>query len=273
MDVWKRTVLLVAVLLGFVLAPAARAWTWPVDGAVLQPFVFDRSHPYAAGQHRGVDVGGAAGATVRAPAAGPVTFAGSVPGSGMSLTIATDGGLDVTLTHLGSLVVSRGAVVGEGDTVGTVGPSGDAEQAQPYVHLGIRTASDDQGYLDPLGFLPPRSAAPPAPTPSPAPTAPAPPAPAPPAPAPPAAAPAPPAVAAPAPAPAAVAPSPSPASPPGAAEAEPAAAQPSAGAGTGAVRGGLTVRARPKRSTPNARARTVAPARPVAGPTAAGAGP
>ena len=55
MDVWKRTVLLVAVLLGFVLAPAARAWTWPVDGAVLQPFVFDRSHPYAAGQHRGVD--------------------------------------------------------------------------------------------------------------------------------------------------------------------------------------------------------------------------
>src|SRR6266550_3099272 len=113
MDVWKRTVLLVAVLLGFVLAPAARAWTWPVDGAVLQPFVFDREHAYAAGQHRGIDVGGAAAAPVRAPAAGSVTYAGSVPGSGLSLTIATGDGLDVTLTHLGSLAVARGAVVGE----------------------------------------------------------------------------------------------------------------------------------------------------------------
>src|SRR5690349_646637 len=103
MDVWKRAVLLVAVLIGFVLAPAARAWTWPVDGTVLQPFVFDRSHPYAAGQHRGIDVGGVAGAPVLAPSAGSVTFAGSIPASGLSVTIATAGGLDVTLTHLGSL--------------------------------------------------------------------------------------------------------------------------------------------------------------------------
>ena len=108
MDVWKRAVLLVAVLIGFVLAPAARAWTWPLDGAVLQPFVFDPSHPYAAGQHRGLDVGGAAGAPVRAPTAGSVTFAGSVPTSGLSVTIAAEGGLDVTLTHLGSLAVARG---------------------------------------------------------------------------------------------------------------------------------------------------------------------
>jgi hypothetical protein len=38
-------------------APAAYAWSWPVQGPVLQPFAYDEAHPYAAGQHRGVDIG------------------------------------------------------------------------------------------------------------------------------------------------------------------------------------------------------------------------
>lgn len=62
--------------------PAARAWSWPVDGPVLQGFSFDRAHPYAAGQRRGVDIGATAGAPVLAPAAGTVTFAGPVPEAG-----------------------------------------------------------------------------------------------------------------------------------------------------------------------------------------------
>ena len=40
---------------------AARAWTWPVDGPVLRPFSFDHAHPYAGGQHRGVDLGAPGG--------------------------------------------------------------------------------------------------------------------------------------------------------------------------------------------------------------------
>ena len=47
----------------------AQAWTWPIDGPVLRPFVFG-SDPYAAGQHRGIDVGGAVGESVRAPVGG-----------------------------------------------------------------------------------------------------------------------------------------------------------------------------------------------------------
>ena len=126
---------------------------------VLQPFVFDPAHPYAAGQHRGIDVAGAAGSTVVAPAAGTVTFAGTVPGSGLSLTIATPQGDAVTLTHLGSLAVAQGAAVAEGDGVGTIGPSGDPEVGEPYVHLGVRIAADPQGYLDPLSLLPVRAPA------------------------------------------------------------------------------------------------------------------
>ena len=155
-----RRQLLAAVLAVLVFAPAGEAWTWPATGTVLQPFAFDPAHPYAAGQHRGLDVGGEPGAAVLAPAVGAVTFAGTVPSSGKSVTITTADGYAVTLTHLETIAVARGASVEEGAVVGTIGPSGDPEVAQPYVHLGIRVAAEPQGYLDPVAFLPTRAAAP-----------------------------------------------------------------------------------------------------------------
>jgi hypothetical protein len=155
-----RRLLLAAVLAALLFAPAGEAWTWPAAGAVLQSFLFDPAHPYAAGQHRGIAIGGDPGATVLAPAAGTVTFAGTVPSSGKSVTITTADGYAVTLTHLGSLAVARGATVAERDGVGTIGVTGDAEIPQPYVHLGVRAAAEPQGYLDPLTFLPARVPAP-----------------------------------------------------------------------------------------------------------------
>lgn len=149
--------------------PVASAWSWPVKGPVLQPFSYDEAHPYDAGQHRGIDIGAiASGDPVLAPANGTVSFAGFVPTSGESVTIETADGYSVTLTHLGSIGVARGASVSEGEAVATVGPSGTPEQTVPYVHLGIRHTTDPLGYLDPLGLLP--AAEPqPAPTPAPAP--------------------------------------------------------------------------------------------------------
>jgi hypothetical protein len=135
--------------------PVANAWSWPVEGPVLQPFAYDEAHPYASGQHRGIDIGAdAAGETVVAPAAGTVSFAGSVPTSGKSITIDTADGYAVTLTHLGSLGVAKGSQVAEQDPVGTIGPSGTPEVDGPYLHLGIRVAADPNGYVDPLGLLP-----------------------------------------------------------------------------------------------------------------------
>ena len=127
-----------------------------MQGPVLQPFAYDEAHPYASGQHRGVDIGaGSAGETVVAPAAGTVSFAGTVPTNGKSVTIETADGYSVTLTHLGSIGVVKGAAVAEQDAVGTVGPSGTPEVDGPYVHLGIRVTADPNGYVDPLGLLPP----------------------------------------------------------------------------------------------------------------------
>ena len=68
-----RHMLLVAAVAALLVAPLARAWTWPSDGAVLQAFSFDPAHPYAAGQHRGIDIAGSAGAAVVAPAGGTVS--------------------------------------------------------------------------------------------------------------------------------------------------------------------------------------------------------
>ena len=173
-----RRVFPAAVLAALFFVPGAGAWAWPAAGDVVQPFSFDPAHPYAAGQHRGVDIAGDAGSTVVAPEGGSVSFAGTVPTSGKSVTILTGDGYAVTLTHLGSVLVTKGAAVAEGDAVGTIGPSGDPEVATPYVHLGIRIASDEEGYLDPAGFLPARAAtappseAVPSPVPAPPPTPP-----------------------------------------------------------------------------------------------------
>jgi hypothetical protein len=149
-----KCVLVLPVLFAFLVGAApASAWTWPVKGPVLAPFI-QVDDPYAAGQHRGIDVGADTGSTVSAPSAGTVTFAGSVPGGGKTVTILTADGYAVTLVHLGSITVSRGSAVQEGQAVGTVGPSGVPEHAEPYLHLGVRVAADDHGYVDPLSLLP-----------------------------------------------------------------------------------------------------------------------
>src|SRR5438034_407195 len=108
-------VLVLGVHAALFLVPSASAWTWPADGAVLRGFSFSSSTPYAAGQHRGIDVAGASGASVPAPAGGTVSFAGTVPSGGKTVTIQTQDGYSVTLLHLGSIGTKPGATVSEGD--------------------------------------------------------------------------------------------------------------------------------------------------------------
>jgi hypothetical protein len=168
----KRLVMLLPVLLAFqVGVQPALAWTWPVDGPVLRPFNLG-GDPYAGGQHRGIDIGAPVGAAVVAPAGGRVTFAGTVPTGGRTIAIRTPDGYSVTLLQLGAVDVARDQEVTEGDVVGVIGASGEAELLEPHVHLGIRLSADPNGYLDPLGFLPPqtsgsRPVADPAPAPTP----------------------------------------------------------------------------------------------------------
>ena len=148
----------------------AWAWAWPADGDVLRGYAVG-GDKYAAGQHRGIDVAVGDARSIRAPASGEVSFAGQVPTHGLTVTIVTADGYKASLTHLGTLRVRKGAIVAEGEPIADPGPTGDAEHAVPYVHLGIRVGED--AYVDPLGLLPSRGASHPPPAPA-APPAPAP---------------------------------------------------------------------------------------------------
>ena len=168
-------VLLASLVASLVAVPAAHAWAWPAAGPVLRPFSLG-ADTYAAGQHRGVDIGAGLGSAVLAPAAGTVSFVGSIPRGGHTVTIQTADGYAVTLLQLGSTSVLRGSVVAEGDIVGAVGESADEVTSAPHVHLGVRVATDPDGYVDPLGLLPalapPPVPAPPPPVPEPQPPTP-----------------------------------------------------------------------------------------------------
>jgi hypothetical protein len=156
----RRAAALVALLVAVVAAPApasAARWDAPVDGAIVRGFAVG-ARPYAAGQHRGIDLATRPGAPVRAACAGRVTFAGTVPGRGGGVTVAC-GRLAATHLGLASLRVRRDAAVVAGSRLG-VARGG-------HVQLGARRLGERHGYVDPAGLLggtgpPPLGPAPPA---------------------------------------------------------------------------------------------------------------
>ncbi|HEX6583770.1 MAG TPA: peptidoglycan DD-metalloendopeptidase family protein [Thermoleophilaceae bacterium] len=166
-------------------APAHASWTWPVRGDVITPYR-NGSDPYAAGQHRGIDIRAAVGTPVLAAAAGEVRFAGTAGSSGLTVSVRTGDGFDSSYLHLSSLAVRADEHVSAGERLGAVGTTGERSAAEPHLHFGVREAGSRHGYLDPLSLLPPPPAPPgaphpaPEPAPAPAPLAPRPaPAPAP----------------------------------------------------------------------------------------------
>lgn len=164
-------VLLVAVLGDGAPGWASADWAWPVSGQVLTQFR-NGDDPYAAGQHRGVDIGAPAGTPVVAATAGTVEFAGVVGSSGLVVSERTgDGRYELSYLHLSGTSVHRGDVVARGDRVGAVGTSGTRSAEQPHLHFGVRESGDRHAYLDPLSFLAPPPARAPDPVPAPAPVA------------------------------------------------------------------------------------------------------
>ena len=142
------------------LAPpsALAAWTWPLGGEVVTPFR-NGDDPYAAGQHRGIDIAGRVGDPVVAAVPGLVRFAGTAGSSGSTVSVrSVDGRFDVSYLHLGSIAVRRGAQVGAGQAIGTVGTTGVRSIERPHLHFGVRAAGTRHAYVDPLTLLPPFAA-------------------------------------------------------------------------------------------------------------------
>lgn len=178
----RRALIAVATFLAVLLtaAPAHADWVWPVNGEVITPYR-NGDDPYAAGQHRGIDISAHTGTTVVAATAGDVRFAGTAGSSGLTVSIRTGDGLfDTSYLHLSSTAVSKGQRVAAGDLVGAVGTTGVRSAERPHLHFGVRDAGSRHAYRDPLAFLPPpaltpeRPRAAPAPNPAPVPLVPRP---------------------------------------------------------------------------------------------------
>ncbi len=138
--------IVVAVALLAALAPAAaeaaerRAVTYrpPVRGPVTDPFR-PPSTPYGRG-NRGVDYATTSGETVRAAAAGEVTFAGAV-GNSLHVVVLHADGIRTSYSFLRSITVARGNRIGSGAGVGS---------ANGALHFGARAG---EAYVDPAVLL------------------------------------------------------------------------------------------------------------------------
>ena len=153
---------LIAAFLAVLLLPAPAAasgdWAWPVRGDVLTPFR-NGTDPYAAGQHRGIDIAAPTGADVVAAVAGTVRHAGVAGDSGLTVSVRA-GAYDVSYLHLSAVAVKEGQAVAAGTRLGAAGTSGRRSVAAPHLHFGVRRAGDRHAYLDPLDFLGPPAAPP-----------------------------------------------------------------------------------------------------------------
>ena len=143
---------LAAVAASLEAAPTASAapWRWPLEGQVAREFRVG-ANPYAAGQHRGVDLAAPPGRPVRAACPGPVRFAGRVGDSGLVVSVLC-GELIASYLHLSETVVRRGERVGTGRRLGTVGRTGDPSPGPAHLHLGAREVATGR-YRDPLELL------------------------------------------------------------------------------------------------------------------------
>ncbi len=128
---------------------AEPVFSWPLDPphSVLRPFEAP-ADPYGPG-HRGVDLGGTPGQSVRAAAAGTVVFAGQVAGRGV-ISVDHAGDLRTTYEPV-TPVVTAGQQVAAGDVLGQLMPGHPGCTAAPAcLHWGVRRGGE---YLDPLGLL------------------------------------------------------------------------------------------------------------------------
>ena len=113
------------------------------------------AHPFRApaqrwsAGHRGVDLWLGAGTPVVAPAAGTVTFAGTVVDRGVVSVLHPDGRRSSVEPVVPAVVV--GQQVSAGDVLGALDGSGDHCAPRTCVHWGLR---EGDRYLDPMTVLP-----------------------------------------------------------------------------------------------------------------------
>ena len=118
-------------------APSAQ-FVQPVSGSIIRA--------YAPGRNEGIDIGAAAGAEVRAAAAGTVAAVTTDTNGVKIVVIRHAGGLLTVYTHVDNLTVAKDATVSQGQVIGRV-RAGDPA----FVHFEVRQGTQS---ADPANYLP-----------------------------------------------------------------------------------------------------------------------
>ena len=129
------------------------SFTWPCPSSSRITSTFgDRSSPTegASTNHKGIDIGAAAGSPVIAAAGGTVVIATYSASAGNYIMISHGGGVYTVYMHLSSIGVSSGESVTRGSTIGAVGSTGYS--TGPHLHFGIRI---NGSYVNPSSYVAP----------------------------------------------------------------------------------------------------------------------
>ncbi len=156
------TIVLVGILL-------PQNFTMPVDGATKESYNQKSFWFYPWGKsitHKGVDIFAKAGTKVRSSTSGLVLYAGQVNMGGNVVVILGPKWRLHYYAHLQTIKTANLIWTDRGQTIGTVGTSGNAAGKPPHLHYAIATLipyvwridKDVQGwkkmfYLNPIDFL------------------------------------------------------------------------------------------------------------------------
>lgn len=98
--------------------------------------------------HTGLDIAASTGTPIAAAASGTVTFSGRKGSFGNMIVITHGNGVQTYYAHCNSLYVSAGTQVSQGQTIATVGSTGNS--TGPHLHLEVRVngvAYNPQNYV------------------------------------------------------------------------------------------------------------------------------
>jgi lipoprotein NlpD len=120
-------------------------FAWPLKGQILSKF-----GPRKSGMHYGLDIRGKRGTPIKASESGKVVYSDNgMRGYGNVIILEHTGGYYTVYSHNDKNIAKAGAKVKKGETIATVGDSGNA--TTEHLHFEIRTGKKSR---NPLFFLP-----------------------------------------------------------------------------------------------------------------------
>ncbi|MCB0632020.1 MAG: M23 family metallopeptidase [Saprospiraceae bacterium] len=127
---------------------------FPVRGKTKADVISYFGDPREGGKrsHEGVDIRADRGTAVLAVADGTVEKVKEGGAGGRQIWLQLDNGWEVYYAHLHAQVVKEGDKVKAGELIGTVGNSGNAQQAGPHLHFCLYPSP--KRAVNPLPYLP-----------------------------------------------------------------------------------------------------------------------